>query len=50
MGVHNFLKKVLPGIPNILVQDLQTSVRFADVGLRVRLPRWECGCVLQRGR
>lgn len=45
-----FSKETLPGIPNVLVQDLQASVRFGDVGLGVWLPRWECWCVLQRGR
>ncbi len=33
---------VIPGVSNVLVQDLQTFVRLGDVGSTVRLPGWEC--------
>lgn len=38
----------LPGVSNVLVQDLKALVRLGDVGLGVRLPRWGCGRVVRR--
>lgn len=56
MYVYTFLhaKAVLaevhiaPGVPHILVKDLQTFVRLGDVGFSVRVPSWESRRVVQR--
>lgn len=39
---------IAPGVPHILVKDLQTFVRLGDVGFSVRVPSWESRRVVQR--